>query len=103
MADVENRRMPVRTSRVEMDAPYEGWTATVRVNVPMQQYEKLFARQTRYEAMAEVVQGWNFVDDDGEPIPITPEGIGANVGLDLFKMLLEKVDEAIAAPLAPRS
>lgn len=97
--DDAKRRMPVRTSKIEMDAPYEGWKATVRINMPVREYNRLFSGSGRMEALAEVVQDWNFVDDNGDPIPITPEGMEM-IGFDLMRMLISEVDEAVAAPLA---
>jgi hypothetical protein len=79
--------------------PYEGWKATARINMPVREYNRLFSGSGRCEAMAEAVVDWNFVDDDGDPIPVTPEGMEM-LGFDLMRMLLQKIDEAVAAPLA---
>lgn len=93
------RRMPVRTSPIEIGAPYTGWRATVRTNMPIRDYNRIFVGQGRFEALAEIVQEWNFVGDDGEPIPITAEGMQA-LGFDLLQMLIREIDEAVARPLA---
>jgi hypothetical protein len=102
MAEAEKRRMPVRTSDIEMDAPYDGWEATVRINMPVKEYDRMFDPETRYEAMGEAIIRWNFVDDDGDPIPPNADGV-QELGFDLLRMLLEKIDKAVANPLAGTS
>jgi hypothetical protein len=93
--------MPVRSAPIELEGSYEGWTAMVRVNMPVVQYNVLFGGSwaERFGALAEVVLEWNFVDDEGMEIPITPDGMEL-LPLDLLQDLLRRIDEAVAAPLA---
>jgi hypothetical protein len=70
------RRLPVFVKRIEVQLEgFEGWWAVVRTNPRQSTIEKLADGNTVYEAFLELVQEWNFVDEAGQPIPLTPEGV----------------------------
>lgn len=96
------RKRPVRTAEIELPAPYEGWTATVRTNMPMATYDALdtAAPQERLKALASVILEWNFVDDAGDQILITPEAIYKALSMDEIVLTLQAVDGAVADFLA---
>jgi hypothetical protein len=106
-------RLVKRTRGVVLDGEYEGLIATIRTNVPVGELLNLLeasaggdeASTTR--AFAEMVNhlptfilSWNLGDEDGNPVPITPEGIRANVPGDLLMMLVGKMAEG---PTVPKS
>jgi hypothetical protein len=96
------RKRPVRTAKIELPEPYEGWTATVWTNMPMAIYDALDTgtMRERLEALAKVILDWNFVDDAGDPIPITPEAIYETLSMDEIVITLRAVDGAVSDFLA---
>jgi hypothetical protein len=83
----EIRKLPVRTRDIQLKAPWEGWNFTARMNPPVCVFEDItsgeFARIV--DGMALVILGWNFVDDNGEPLPApTRTTISNNVPIDLL-------------------
>lgn len=99
------RRMPVKTRRVELTGEYEGWWAVVRTNAPFSLFVglasvgdadgtgALTAMVSVYENLAKIVLDWNFVDEDGEPLPCDKRGFEA-IGGDLLSALLGAVGQA---------
>ncbi len=100
----KTRKMPTRTAKIVLDGDYDGWEATVRINIPIGTYNRIFFSNDwdeKREALNEVIREWNFVDDNGDAIslPLTPEDFG-KLPLDLLIALSRKIDEAVTAPLA---
>lgn len=90
------RRMPVKTAVVRLDGDYAGWEATVRVNPRLSIYDELVGgdlAQTQ-QVLAALLRAWNFVDEEGEPLPTTLDGV-KSLPADLTRDLLVKVQEAI--------
>jgi hypothetical protein len=104
-------RMPVKSKRMTFDeAGYPGFWAEVRTNPPMRTMEEDWRSGdvARFKAAVRLLLvDWNFVDLQGEPIPL-PEGVyfGA-VPPDLFGALVDAekaaYDEAQSLPLASKS
>ena len=96
------RKRPVRTAEIELPEPYAGWTATVWTNMPMAIYDALDtgAIRERLEALSSVILEWNFVDDAGDQIPITPDAIYEALSMDEIVLTLRAVDGAVADFLA---
>jgi len=71
------RRLPVRTALVRLSGDYDGFTATMRLNPRRHVVDQLRSgdMQRVSEAVAELVQRWNYVDEDGNDIPLTAAGI----------------------------
>ena len=65
-------RMPVRLVEIELDGDYQGWKFTGKVNPSIGTMEDLtsgdFAR-IRKGLVAVVYPPWNFVDEQGDPLP----------------------------------
>jgi hypothetical protein len=95
------RRMPVRTTVITFTGDYEDFSATVRTNVPMGVMENLVRADKVYQTLTQIVREWNLVDDDGEPLPVTEEGM-KRVPIDLFWELQREVGRAINSPLAEK-
>jgi hypothetical protein len=100
------RRMPVRTRVVELEGDYAGWRATVRTNAPFANFLKLASLGNTddgaavlsglaeiYGLLPRLVLDWNFVDEDGEPLPCNREGF-AQLPADLMVLLVSAVNGA---------
>lgn len=79
------RRMPVRTKRIDLDGDFDGWWFEVRTNVPAGTLLKLQGMQEDESAaldnlahvldfIAGIVIAWNFVDEYGADIPVCRAG-----------------------------
>lgn len=96
---VETLRMPVRTRVIEMDGDYAGFQATMRVNVSMQTLTELSTTDDLYSVVVNLVTGWNFADEAGEPIAPDVNGL-RSLPIELFQMLQRRYSEALQSPLA---
>lgn len=95
------RRMPVRTQDINLTGEYEGWQLTIRANAPAGVLRHLegFADATERDApeimhhmldfIGAVLIDWNFVDEEGEPIPATREGCD-KIPAELVMMIMEE-------------
>ncbi len=105
VAPVPPRRMPIKTRVVELDGDYAGWRATVRTNAPFANFLRLSqlsgednaatvkALGEVYAMLPKLVHGWNFVDEDGEPLPCNAEGF-AQLPTDLVLALVGAIGNA---------
>ena len=102
MKQETKRKRPVRTAEIELPAPYEGWRATVWVNMPMCLYDALDkgSFEERLDALVEVVEDWNFIDDQGAPVAITKPAIRESLALVEVVLTLRAIDEAVSGFLA---
>ena len=101
-----------RLAVLVFEGDYKGAEVTVRLNVPMQVF--IEARKVTdshdwepFLAMfvAEVVRGWNLEDAEGQPVPLTSDGL-ASVPLDfLMRLITEWANQvgSVAAPLVSAS
>lgn len=97
IAEAPPRRMPIKTKRIDLDGDYAGWHATVRSNAPLGVFLGLTQVDTSgngLAALGEVINSlpalvlaWNFVDEDGDAIPVTVAGC-RKLPLDLLQALL---------------
>ncbi len=92
-------RMPVRTAVLALDGDYAGFAVTVRLNAPFGVFRQLASGQEgdMVEALSRLIVDWNLSDEEGTPIPLTPEGIDA-VPIDLLKLIMDGVTEAVRFP-----
>jgi len=96
----EKRRLPVKTARVELDGDYAGFYAVARLNMPCRFFMELSAAENmaqRQEIWAPYILEWNILDDDGADLPVSAESLAA-LPLDMFRMLIDKINEAMEAP-----
>jgi hypothetical protein len=100
------RRQPIRTARLTFDdvadGLYAGWEATVRLNPTTRQlraWQQAEGVEANLDTFARFVVAWNFVGEDGEPIPINGDGL-QDVPDDLFSALIRGYLEAFNAASA---
>jgi len=107
-----DRKMPVRSMKVELDGDYTGWWVNVRTNPPagaLADAAAAFPQDTElkpedlvtlvpalYDILALVLTSWNFVDENGKDIPI--DGLKL-LPIDLLVLTATKVLEAITKPV----
>lgn len=67
----EIRKMPVRSREINLNSDFEGWQFTARTNMPLGVLEDLVSGDYGKirSALAGVVLGWNFVDENGKELP----------------------------------
>jgi hypothetical protein len=100
---VMTQRMPVRIRRVELVDDYAGWWADMHVNPPIGVILAMEGNPLGVlEQMPKIITMWNFGDADGQPLPITPEGIRA-LPDDLLKALADGYSQARGLPKATSS
>ena len=92
------RRMPIKT--VELDFAedgYEGFHATARLNIPLWVGDELNCgdEERARNAFLTMFPAWDFVDEEGEEIPHTVEGI-ALIPQDLSQAMFARRAEAMA-------
>lgn len=108
---MSDRKMPVRERVVKLTGEWEGWEFTARINPPLRALSDLasgsFARFIN--GLGDIVLGWNFVDEKGEPIlPVdekgkpTPPGEGGNypvdaLPVDLYREMSDRFFEELRA------
>ena len=96
------RRMPVRTTRIELDGDYEGWWVEMRTNPPLAAFDELnsgdFARMRK--TLASLIVDWNFVDEEGEPLLSAREGGVNQCTLDLMTLLVKRYDGELSSAAA---
>ena len=63
--------MPVKTKLIQLTGEYEGWEFEARINPPLSVFGDLssgeFVRIA--PALTKIVRSWNFVDEEGKPLP----------------------------------
>jgi hypothetical protein len=63
------------------DMGYEGWEALVWYNAPTRYYAEMFDIRDNPEKainrILDVVVEWNFIDEDGEPVPHDLDGLNS--------------------------
>lgn len=64
------RRMPVKTQKIQLGGEWDGWEFTARTNPSISVFDKLTSGDFHLicEALGECILGWNFVDEEGEPM-----------------------------------
>ena len=72
-------KMPRRTAEIEMDGEYEGFKFTALISAPTSIFSYLnTANWDLIQAAAKhVVLSWNFVDEEGNPLPQPQEMVPA--------------------------
>lgn len=110
------RKLPVKRVEVQLTGDYEGWYFAYRQNPPMGLYlERMAALQAldqsdensvlratagMYGVLELMLIDWNFVDENGDDIPATLEGLRA-LPMDLIQEMFSQMKGAVTeAPLA---
>lgn len=88
-----------RTVEVKLDAPYEGWVATMRADgISARVFVDLQSSNVgkQMEAMASLITAHNFLDENGEPVKDV-----LDAPIDALTAAISKWSDAVAA-LPPR-
>lgn len=105
------RRLQVKTRRVELDGEYEGWWVTVRTNAPFGMFLSMTQLNTNDEAgqtaalvkmvnmLPDLIHGWNFVDEEGEPLPCDAAGV-RRLPMDLINQVFGAIGAGETVPKA---
>lgn len=96
-------KMPIKTKEIELTGEWQGWCLTVRRNAPLDVVLRLQGLASDEGSLAgliatlpDIIVRWNFVDEDGAPLPLTAEGC-RQLPLNLFRAVMEAFGEVIAA------
>jgi len=92
--------MPVRTTRVELEGDYAGFSLEMRSNPPLRLFTEMqdnsdFAKLR--DLVRSLIVDWDFVDEDGKPIAV---GDLDAVSIDLFGMIINRYLNTITGAAA---
>lgn len=90
------RRMPIRTTRVQLEGDYADFSLVMRANPPLRIFTTIQQNQdfdTLRRILGELIVEWDFVDDEGAPIPT---GELDAISIDLFGMIVTRYLATIA-------
>lgn len=100
----ETRKAPIRKTRVELTGEYAGWWFDARVNPRMSTFSMVTSGDIDrlIEALSQLILAWNFVDEDGEPLPEPYKDTAAigSLASDLFNLVADSYVKAVTN-LAP--
>jgi hypothetical protein len=92
--------MPIHSVVIHLDEiGYDGWQAQLRLNVRARTYDDFLSqeREQFWAAFSETVISWNFLSEDGEPLPLPKDGLGAReLPIDVLNTLVLRYVEAMA-------
>lgn len=99
---------PIKTVDIHLDDfGYPGWTVTMRTNPRASVYDALVSLEEDrwWQAFGQVVQTWNLVGEDGQPLPL-PSEVASEKELDLphgpltfiFSRYIDAVNAGVAIP-----
>lgn len=106
-AATEKRKMPIRTKEIALNGDWAGWTFTGRTNPTMSVLDNLISGNYGriIEALDQLVIGWNFVDEQGEPLDLaearkdgTSRALMGRLTLDLAMEMTRALSDAITTP-----
>jgi hypothetical protein len=78
---------------------YDGWVAELRLNVRARVYDDFLTADPAqfWSAFAQIVVSWNFLDEDGNPLPLPKDGLGPrDLPIDILNTLALRYVEAMA-------
>ena len=93
-------KIKAKTKTVQLDGEFSGGEVTVRSNAPMSvilRLDKLKGGEdfdALLDLIPEIVTAWNFTDEAGAPVPVSPDGIRA-LPVDLFQAVMAAFNESI--------
>jgi hypothetical protein len=92
--------MPIKTAIITLDEiGYVGWHAELRLNVRARTYDNFLSqdRDQFWTAFTEIVRDWNFLSEDGAPLPLPRDGLGPrDLPIDILNTLVLRYVEAMA-------
>jgi hypothetical protein len=92
--------MPLHFTVISLDPiGYPGWVVTMRLNVRARTYDDFLSqdRELFWAAFGQIVLEWNLVDEEGQPLPLPKDGLGArDLPIDILNTLVLRYVEAMA-------
>jgi len=93
------RKMPIKTAEIKLEGDWEGWNFTARTNPTLGTFADAasgdFDRMAA--ALSAMVTGWDFVDEEGNPLPQPKEeGATSLLPLDLTSTVISSIMDRIA-------
>jgi len=92
--------MPIKSVCLTLDEiGYDGWQVEMRLNVRARTYDHFLSqeRDEFWSAFSEIVQSWNFLNEDGDPLPLPKDGLGPReLPIDILNTLVLRYVEAMA-------
>ena len=76
-----------------------GWQAELRLNVRARTYDDFLSqdRDAFWSAFGVIVQNWNFLSEEGDPLPLPRDGLGPrDLPIDILNTLVLRYVEAMA-------
>lgn len=92
------KKMPVRMTKVALDGDYEGWEFEVLTNPKLSVFGDLSSGEFDRIAIAlsKIVRSWNFVDENGDPLPQPSIDAIQELPLDLVTLISNKFVEELS-------
>lgn len=86
---VEKRKMPIRTREITLNGDWAGWIFTGRTNPTMSTLDDLISGNYGriIDALDKLVFSWNFVDEEGQPLPDLTEARKGGTSRELMGLL----------------
>lgn len=107
-AATEKRKMPIRSKEITLNGDWAGWTFTGRTNPTMATLDDLISGNYGriIDALDKLVSSWNFVDEEGQPLPDLAEArkdgtsreLMGRLTLDLAMEMTRALSDAITTP-----
>ena len=96
--------MPIHAEKISLDEiGYDGWWVSMRLNVRARTYDDFLSqdRELWWTAFSAIVQDWNLLNEDGTPMPLPKDGLGArDLPIDILNTLVLRYVEAMASSAA---
>lgn len=96
------RKAPINKATVQLTGPWEGWEFTARTNPPIGVLKWFSSGDLELiiKGIARIMLEWNFVDENGEPYPPTPDAMDSNMDGELLSAVANAYLERLTT-LAP--
>jgi len=98
------RKLPVKLKKIELTGEYEGWELTMRVNPPFFVFDQIQSGEVDQilDALGLITTEWNFVDENGEPMPPPSKESYRLLPYDLVLEIVDKFTSEVTS-LLPKS
>lgn len=83
------RKMPIKVRTIHLHGEYEGWWFEARTNPKLSAFSDVasgdFDRMVG--GLSKIIRRWNFVDEEGLPLPQPNDGGTGDLSLDLLNFV----------------
>ena len=90
-------KLPIKTKELALTGEWVDWKCTVRTNPPISIFGDIssgdFERIVR--ALSKIILDWNFVDENGEPLPKPDVATINEVPLELITVIANRYVEEL--------